>query len=135
MNSTLARWTPSDIWNEFDSFLEPLKSSTILKTGSFDVDVYEDENQWVVEASLPGINKDNISIDVDSGLLEISVDQAGEHIEEKADYVIRERSRGKLARMFRLPRGIDTDEPAAELKDGVLKLVFSKTKKNKITIK
>ena len=133
MNS-LIKWEPLHWLEEVPSFFDSLTNTTRLKDTSFDVDVYEKDNEWVVEAALPGVNKDEISININDGLLEISVERNSEKNEENKRYTVKEMHYGKCRRLFNLPNGVDSENISARLKEGVLTLVFPKTKANKIAI-
>jgi len=131
----------SPITSLADDFLDTFVSGPLfrpsnhLQVGKFDVNVCEKDNAWIVEASVPGIDKEAINIDIDNDVLEISFEQKTDKCDEKTNYVVKEFAYGKQSRAFRLPNGVDIDNPDATLKDGVLTLTFAKTKSNKIKIK
>jgi len=119
----------------FSCLFEPLfQPSQNVQCTKFDVNVYEESNAWIVDAALPGVAKEDISIDIDDGVLEISVEKKENKQNNNKGYVVREISCDKSTRSFRLPRGVDNDNPSAKLKDGILTLAFTKTKQNKIEI-
>ena len=122
-----------DIGNWFDEAL--FRPSGLLSASKFGVDVYEKEGNWNIEAAVPGAAKEDISIDIDDGVLTLQVEKKAEKKEEKANYVIKELSYGSQVREFKLPKGVDKANPQAELKDGILKITFAKINKNQIEIK
>lgn len=132
MNALLKRFDTDALdkfWNE--SLFVP----SALKTHAFDVNVAETENAYLIEAALPGIKREDINIEMTDDLLEIRVEQKKEENQNGSTYSLREISYGSTSRAFRLPRNIDRSPPEAELKDGILKITFPKTQKNKILIK
>lgn len=96
------------------------------------VDIIESDNEYKVHADLPGLEKKDINITIENGVLSIS----GEKKEEKKDkkdgrYSYYERSYGRFCRSFNLPDHVDADHVDASYKDGVLELTIKKTEKAK----
>ena len=95
-------------------------------------------NQYLVEADLPGLKKDDIKIEIDGAQVSISAEYnaalVGEDGKESesgvkaqvARVVYRERAAGAVARSFELPAEIDQAAASAKYEDGVLKLVLPK---------
>jgi HSP20 family protein len=78
-----------------------------------------------VIADLPGVNKEDINIDVDGNVLSVSAERKQE--EEKNEKFHRvERSYGKIHRVVRLPDTADLGSVAAAYNDGVLRIVVPK---------
>ena len=94
-------------------------------SGVFPVDIRTEGEQTVIEAELPGYNRDEIEVDVENGMLTITAENKKENNEEQEGYHLRERRWGRVSRSFRLNETIDTDNVQADLKDGVLTLRFS----------
>jgi HSP20 family protein len=110
-----------------DSFIWPGRLEAF--TGrTFPVDVYETKDQqgYVVEASLPGAQPEDISITAIGDTLTISYATKGEEKVEKPNYVRRERYEGELRRTISLPTQIDPEKVQATYEHGVLKLVVPK---------
>lgn len=97
-------------------------------TSGFDVDIVETENEYTVEANVPGIDKDKITIDLDHDYLTISYDEIKEVDTSDTDknYIHKERSRRSASRRFYLKHS-DGKQTTASLKDGVLRIVVPKT--------
>ena len=104
-----------------DSFFTPVASSGIK------VDIREKDDQYLLEAELPGFQKDQIKVDYDNSYLTISVEEQQEINEEKDSYICRERRLGKSSRTFHA-KDIDPDGIEATYQDGVLKVVLPKNK-------
>ena len=101
------------------------------------VDIYEEENGVTLKADLPGIDKNDISIDVKDGALTLSGERYVENETEEKNFYRRERTYGKFQRVFTLPEGVNADDIKADFKDGVLKVHIPKAEveaPKKITI-
>jgi HSP20 family protein len=93
-------------------------------------DIRETENEWLIDAELPGVNKDDIQIDLNDGLLTISVEQKKEVNEENENYVRRERAYGNYKRSFYV-EDVKEEDIKAAYKDGILSVVLPKAKPDK----
>ena len=91
------------------------------------VDIFEQEDAVVVKAELPGMNKDNISVELNDGVLRIAGEKKREEKIEKKDYFRMERSVGSFERRISLPSGIETEKTKASFKDGVLEIQIPKS--------
>ncbi|WP_411681132.1 heat shock protein Hsp18 [Clostridium thailandense] len=95
---------------------------------SFRVDLKETENEYMVEADLPGINKEAIDIQYENNYLTVSAKRE-ETIENKDNnYVRRERSYGQFSRRFYIDN-VNEEKIDASFKDGVLKITLPKLEK------
>ena len=125
-------WFPlndlSTLWD--DALFAPSK----LSKKDFSANVYENDKEWVIEAAVPGVKKEEISVDFDNGYLEIKVEKTTEEESEKPNYYSKEISYSNCSRCFKMSQKIDLDSAKAELKDGILKLTFQKSVKQKIEI-
>ncbi|MGI6364212.1 MAG: Hsp20/alpha crystallin family protein [Bacillota bacterium] len=93
-------------------------------------DVYQDGDNLVIEAELPGFSKDEVKVQVSENQLTISA-QRDETKEEKSEnYFRRERSVNQACRTF-IIEDLDPDKIHADFKDGLLKLTIEKPKKLK----
>ncbi len=99
--------------------------------------VYEDEDHVFVEAALPGIKSNEIEMTFEKGILWIKAEKEDEHEDKTKKYY--RKSTGSFSYRVAVPGTIDeTIPPEAFCKNGILKITFSKTKKNearKIPIK
>ena len=85
------------------------------------VEVFESEGELNFSIEVPGLDKEDLKIDVENGILTISGEKKGES-EDGKEYFRRERFYGTFARTFRLPNSMDTDKVSANLTNGVLKI-------------
>jgi len=99
-----------------------------------DVDIYETENDLVIELDVPGLKKDDIKISVQDGILVISGEKRIERDEKKKNYMIVERCFGKFERAFNLPDYVDAEKIKAKYENGVLMINIPKKegKKKKV---
>ncbi|MEW6163240.1 MAG: Hsp20/alpha crystallin family protein [Nitrospirota bacterium] len=91
------------------------------------VDVFEEGNDVVVKAELPGMSKEDIDVKLTDDIITISGEKKKEEKVEKKDYYRVERSYGSFARSFRLPTEVQTDKATAKFKEGVLEIRIPKT--------
>lgn len=102
------------------------------------VDIFEDKDEVVVKAELPGMGKEDIDVNITENTLTISGEKKKEEKVERKDYYHLERSYGSFSRSFHLPSDIQTDKAKATFKNGVLEIRMPKTeeaKKKEIKIK
>jgi HSP20 family protein len=86
------------------------------------LDVVEEKEQYVLKADLPGINKEDIKVSLENGILTIEGERKSE-AEDKDKQVHRiERSYGRFVRSLNLGTRIDDSKIRASYKDGVLQL-------------
>jgi HSP20 family protein len=98
----------------------PLRAT--IETWAPDVEVYQQNNDLVVRADLPGLKKDDISIDVTDNDITISGERRQEQETEREGLYRSERSYGSFCRTIPLPEGTMTDQAKATFKDGVLEV-------------
>jgi HSP20 family protein len=91
------------------------------------VDIFEEGNDVVVKAELPGMKKEDLEVNFAHGNLIISGEKKQEEKVEKKDYYRMERSYGAFTRSFRLPAAVQGDKAKATFKDGVLHIRVPKT--------
>lgn len=80
------------------------------------VDVYENADEFLLIADVPGVTKDRVSIHLDDGKLTLLARRNG----DERDHVSTEYKTFDWKRTFTLPEGLDHGKSAAELRDGVL---------------
>jgi HSP20 family protein len=105
---------------------------------SIALDVAESDDDYMVKASLPGINPDDLEITFNDNRLTIKGEVKEDEELDEAQYHLRERRYGTFTRSIKLPSGIESDKIDAKYDDGVLKLRLPKVeeiKPKKIAIK
>ena len=121
---------PRSFYNLIDDFFTddfPFKRSLAFDT--FKVDIKEDDKDYVIEADIPGVDKENIKIDYDGDILTIAVEKEEKKDETKKNYVHRERSYSSMSRHIQL-KNADLEGIKARLKDGVLVIEVPKKEKD-----
>ena len=91
------------------------------------VDIFEEGNEVVVKAELPGMAKDEIDVNIADDVITISGEKKSEERIEKKDFFRLERSHGSFSRSLTLPAETQTDKTKASFKDGVLEVRIPKT--------
>ena len=94
----------------------------------FRVDIREKDGNYTLEAELPGVSKDQISLSVENNTLTVSADYKTEKKDERSCYS--ERRTGHVQRSFSL-EGIDEDGIHASYKDGILYVTLPKAQPEK----
>jgi HSP20 family protein len=94
------------------------------------VDVVDRDKDIVVTADLPGVNKNDIKINVRGEMLEISAERKAEHEQKDKGYVRHERRSDRFYRSIRLPVSVETDKAKACFNNGVLEITLPKAAKD-----
>jgi HSP20 family protein len=90
------------------------------------VDIFENENEIVVKAELPGMNAKDIDVRIENNVLMLKGERRFEKETKEENYHRVEREYGSFSRSFSLPMAVREDKVTAEYKDGVLKIVLPK---------
>ncbi|QEK11645.1 Hsp20/alpha crystallin family protein [Crassaminicella thermophila] len=119
----------NQLFNNFfdDDFFAPM----ITFGNAFKVDLKETENEYTIEADLPGINKEAIDIDYENNYLTIRAKREETIENENNNYVRRERSYGEFKRRFYIDN-VNEEKINASFKNGVLKITLPKLEKSKV---
>jgi HSP20 family protein len=102
------------------------------------VDIYENKDQIVLEAELPGMNRDDFELSVENNVITLRGQREFEKKDESDNYHRVERSYGSFTRSFTLPQTVSGEGATAEYRNGVLKVTLPKreeTKARRIEIK
>ena len=95
------------------------------------VDVYEDKENVVVEAQVPGIEMNDVKISVTDRTLLLQGERKHERTEDQGNYHFREAHYGSFARSFHLPNYVKADEATATYDKGVLTVKVPKQEQAK----
>jgi HSP20 family protein len=95
------------------------------------VDLVDRENEVLIRAEVPGVDKKDLDISVGDNSVTIKGSTRHEEKEEKGDYYRCEISRGAFSRTVALPATVDSAKAKAEFKDGMLELTLPKVEKAK----
>lgn len=94
-------------------------------------DIHETENEIVVKAEVPGIERNEIELTLENSVLNLRGDRRFEKDTREENYHRIERSYGSFSRSFSIPAVVDETRIAADHKDGVLTITLPKTQKAK----
>lgn len=95
------------------------------------VDILEREDEYLVKVELPGVNKDDVKITLESNILTIRGEKQQEQEEKGQSYHRLERTHGSFQRSFTLPTTVRNDKIDASFRDGVLSVVLPKSEESK----
>ena len=122
----------------FDEMLETSGYSERASAWALPLDVAESEDAFILKASLPGINPDDLDITLTDNVLTIKGEIKEEKETEEAQWHLRERRFGMFQRSITLPTPVDANNIDATYQDGVLTLTVPKAeeiKPKKIAVK
>ncbi|TDO94746.1 HSP20 family protein [Halanaerobium saccharolyticum] len=98
---------------------------------SFRADIKESDEEYTIEAEMPGMKKEDINLEINDDYLTISAEHQEEKEEKNEDYIRRERRQGRYARSFYF-ENVNQDDIKAEYNDGVLKVHLPKEEKTPV---
>lgn len=121
----------------FDTMLQEVDDK-ISSSYPIKVDIKEKNKEYLLEAEIPGVDKENINLEINDDVLTISVERKEEINEEKESYIRRERRYGSFRRSFYV-NDVDQEKIKAKFKDGLLHVKLPKKeaippKENRIPI-
>lgn len=114
-----------NLLNEFfnDDFFTDMTSQN-----NFNADIKETDNEYIMEADLPGVKKEDINLDYKNNNLIISARRNEEINENTGNYIRRERSYGEISRSFYV-ENVDENNIRAKFDNGELKVILPKLNK------
>jgi HSP20 family protein len=133
---TLIKWKPQyagmndidRVWNEF--FNAPVGCATCEPGTQVQwsprVDIAETDKQYEIHVELPGLEKSDISLKMEDGLLVLSGERKSVAEEKERRFRRVERLYGRFERSFRLPKEADVEKIEAEFKNGLLLVTIAK---------
>ncbi len=92
----------------------------------FPVDIRVADDEYLIEAFLPGVSADDLDIQIESNVVTLKGELSIERNEEDR-YLLQERPSGSFQRSIELPDDVDADNVEAELKNGVLTVRLPKS--------
>ncbi|KQZ02801.1 hypothetical protein ASD19_13755 [Microbacterium sp. Root53] len=115
----------------FDTFKELDRISSAFFSGlpesalsSAPVNLYREDDRYVVETDLPGFDPSSIDVSAEPGLLTIRADRDTSREDHGERWLVRERSSARVVRQLALGDEVDLDAIAADYRDGVLKITL-----------
>jgi HSP20 family protein len=134
----LARWTPmrhlmtfqddmNRLFNQFFQGGTGEEAGWGARTWAPPVDIYETDEALILKAELPGVSKDEVSVEVHQNTLILRGQRKHEAEVKEEHYHRMERAYGTFQRSFVLPTMVDQEKVQASYKDGVLELRLPKS--------
>jgi HSP20 family protein len=114
-----------------DSFVRPLSHLGEGNAGMLPLDVIENENEFIVKVSLPGVRPEDVHITVHGNDVTIRGEIKADEEKQNEHYHIRERRFGMFQRTVTLTTPISSDKAQATFENGVLTLVLPKAEEAK----
>lgn len=125
-------------WNDFDRLFESVFGNMpTWNDRSPAVDIRQNDNMYVIEADLPGMNEDQIDVRVENDLLVISATAEEEkkanedESESSEEFIVRERATRSFYRSFAMPKDADAGQIDATYRNGVLTVQLHKKPESK----
>ena len=117
--------------NAWREMFEPLSQFDGFSMRWPKIDVVDQENEVLVRAELPGVNKQDLDISLSENMLTVKGQTRQEKKVERDNYFRAEISQGSFLRSVYLPVEVDSDRASAELKDGILEIRLPKVESAK----
>lgn len=117
----------NNIFDLFDNFQKQFFRDSNATLPAFRADIRDLDDKFVLDAELPGFNKEDISLDLKEGILTIKAEHkdSQDQKNDKGEYIRRERRYGSFARTFDVS-GIDESGISAAYKNGILEVTLPK---------
>ncbi len=140
---SLVRYEPWSLFDRFQEDLNRLTRNDYFGRGDIDsdnsnivtshwrpaVDIKEEENRFVIQADIPGVDPKDIEVTMENGVLTLKGERSSDKEESHEGYTRVERVRGTFYRRFSLPDTANADNIEAKGKNGVLEIVLPKHEK------
>lgn len=108
------------------SFVRPAAALGSGVAGSFPLNVSASDDELKVEALLPGVSEEDLTITVDQGILRIGAKRHGPESNQRQQWYLREIVGGEFTRSLTLPFTVEVDQVSASFQHGVLTLRLPK---------
>src|SRR5262245_49331070 len=115
----------------FEDASGSVNSDTAISAWTPAVDIFEDENQFLIKAELPEVGREDVKVSLNENTLSITGERRIENEEKREGYHRVERRYGQFYRSFTLPPNADPERISAQFKEGVLRLSIPKREEAK----
>lgn len=115
----------NNIFDLFDNFQKQFFRDSNATLPAFRADIRDLDDKFVLEAELPGFNKEDISLDLKEGILTVKAEHKEDQTQKQGEYIRRERRTGSFARSFDVS-GIEESGISAAYKNGILEVTLPK---------
>ena len=125
--ATLARWSPLRELDAMERRMRRMFEDVGIASAMLPAaDVYETDEEFVVELEVPGYDEDELTIEVYNRALKIAGERKDETVKEGKTFRLQERLERRFERSFELPSDVDADAVKASFAKGVLEVRASK---------
>jgi HSP20 family protein len=132
----LVRYEPINLFDQFNSEINRFLSGTQAQRAANQergwvpaVDIREEEDRFVLSADIPGVERKDVEITLEKGVLTIKGERHAESEEQREGLHRRERVHGTFMRQFTLPDTVNAENISASVKEGVLHIEIPKQAK------
>ena len=123
---------PFELQNDLSRALFGLRSRDAARVGAWpQFNVWTKDDELIVTAEIPGLEPDQIEVNVNNDLLTVSATVEADQLSEGESYHRRERFSGLFERSLRLPFAVDQQKSDARYTDGVLEIRLTKPERDK----
>jgi len=130
----LVKWNPTrnffafdkDIDQFFDDFFTGNVPEAREATMSPRINLEENDNEWILTTELPGVKKDDVTVNFQDNLLTLTGEKKFEKEDKKKHFHRIERSYGQFSRSVQIPSSIVLDKIDARYEDGILNIILPK---------
>jgi HSP20 family protein len=132
---SLVHYKPINLFDqindEMNRYLSSMRSTAANQEHDWTpaVDIQEEDNRYLLTADIPGVNRNDVEITLEEGVLTVKGERKAESEAAEEGYRRRERIHGTFVRQFNLPDTVDTVNISATADDGVLKIAIPKQEK------
>jgi len=139
---TIVRWDPFRNMTTLQDRINRVFDEAVTRTKDYDddvskcdwrplVDIFDSEKAIIINAELPGVTKENITLDIKENILTLKGERKSGAEVQKENYYRMERCFGTFERSFTLPASVDPGKIKANFKDGVLTIEIPKPDEKK----
>ncbi len=129
---TLMKWTNHPLMNEMMNGMQRRPVSHSCDFNRPAANIIDNEKDFNIELAVPGMAKDDFSLNLEDDILTISVERKEEEVKEDRNFTRREFRYDEFSRSFSLPDIVDQEKIKADYKNGVLSVMLPKSAEAKV---